>query len=291
MEVIKRKIYLEDSIDRSDNSVNWGTLTATSFYIKVLITQNVDDMGIFSDMDFISKDINSLPPDYSLLIDKLNDSGYDFPFMNGISPNNLGNLKETSKITLRLPEKTESDYYNFGNLSITGMTDSKIEEVRSYNAADSFRVGFDINKNVYTNYKNEIILGVDMVKSIDNPKIYVFSAPNDSTIGTNTQVHGITYLDYIGRDRQVVVDSIRRTIPLTTFRYIGEGWNETNTSLSATIKKEYLFGIISQPEVESDVFIDRGITSVMDMHLRLSEIKDLGQLSRYGNGFYKLNKQ
>ena len=26
-------------------------------------------------------------------------------------------------------------------------------------------------------------------------------------------------------------------------------------------------------------------------NLRLSEIKDLGQLARYGNGFYKLNKQ
>jgi hypothetical protein len=29
----------------------------------------------------------------------------------------------------------------------------------------------------------------------------------------------------------------------------------------------------------------------MDKHLRLSEIKDLNKLSRYGNGFYKLNKQ
>jgi hypothetical protein len=27
------------------------------------------------------------------------------------------------------------------------------------------------------------------------------------------------------------------------------------------------------------------------MHLRLSEIKDLGELSRYGNGFYKLKRE
>jgi hypothetical protein len=57
--------------------------------------------------------------------------------------------------------------------------------------------------------------------------------------------------------------------------------------LSASIKEEYLFGIISPPEVENQVFIDRGVVSIMDMHLRLSEIKDLGQLSRYGNGFIK----
>ena len=34
MEVIKRKISLEDSTDRS-NGLNWGTLTATTFYINV----------------------------------------------------------------------------------------------------------------------------------------------------------------------------------------------------------------------------------------------------------------
>jgi hypothetical protein len=38
--------------------------------------------------------------------------------------------------------------------------------------------------------------------------------------------------------------------------------------------------------VENQVFIE-GVVSIMDMHLRLSEIKDLGQLSRYGNGFIK----
>jgi hypothetical protein len=41
-------------------------------------------------------------------------------------------------------------------------------------------------------------------------------------------------------------------IPLTTVSYIGEGFNETNTSLSASIK-EYLFGIISPP-VENQVY-------------------------------------
>jgi hypothetical protein len=61
--------------------------------------------------------------------------------------------------------------------------------------------------------------------------------------------------------------------------------------LSALTKEEYLFGIISPPEVQSDVFIDRGATSVLDMHLRLSEIGNISELTRYGNGFYKLNKQ
>jgi hypothetical protein len=49
-------------------------------------------------------------------------------------------------------------------------------------------------------------------------------------------------------------------------------------------------GIISRPEVENDVFIDRGIVSVLDTHLRLSDINNLGQLQQYGNGFYKIEK-
>jgi hypothetical protein len=94
---------------------------------------------------------------------------------------------------------------------------------------------------------------------------------------------GLKYLDYIDKNRDVLIDGETTTIPLTTFHYVGEGFNETNTSLSAISKEEYLFGIIS-PQSRNDVFIDRGVISVMDMHLRLSEIKDK-QLERYGNGF------
>jgi hypothetical protein len=76
----------------------------------------------------------------------------------------------------------------------------------------------------------------------------------------------------------------------TTIQYMGEGWNFENTTISPQIQEEYLIGIISQPEVESDVFIDRGVVSVLDTHLRLSEIESLDHLERYGNGFYNINR-
>jgi hypothetical protein len=122
------------------------------------------------------------------------------------------------------------------------------------------------------------------------PKIYVFDTENDVNLGTNTQTTGIQYRDYSGTTT-LMVNGVNTLIPLTSFRFIGEGWNETNVSLSALTKEEYLFGIISPPEVQSDVFIDRGATSVLDMHLRLSEIGNISELTRYGNGFYKINKQ
>jgi hypothetical protein len=290
MEVIKRKILLEDSIDRSNDSTKWGTITASTFYLNILLTQNVDDMGLFIDSEFTEQDkVNGLV-DYSVLVSKLNTLGYTFPFMTGALPQTLTNVGGTDKVTLRLPESTESDYYVFGNLPITGNTDSKIEDVKSYKASDQFRINFNTATETYVNYNNLTIMGVDRIKSMGEPKIYVFDTENDVNLGTNTQTTGIQYRDYSGTTN-LMVNGVDTIVPLTSFRFIGEGWNETNVSLSALTKEEYLFGIISPPEVQSDVFIDRGATSVLDMHLRLSEIGNISELTRYGNGFYKLNKQ
>ncbi len=291
METIKRQIFLEDSTDRVNGSKNWGKLTATTFYLNVMLTQNMDDMGIFNDIDYIPKTKNATPVDYSILIDKLNDLGYTFDFMAGSTPSALPTLFGTDKYTLRLPSCSASTYYAFGNLVITGNTDSKLEDVRSYKKTDPYRVNFDVSKQTYQNYNNVTVIGVDRIKSMLEPRIYVFDTENNLSLGTNNQVFGLQYKDYTGSTRQIIIDGNNARIPVTEFRYIGEGWNQTNTSLSALVKEEYLFGIISPPEVESDVFIDRGITGVMDYHLRLSEIGNLGELSRYGNGYYKLNKQ
>lgn len=263
--IIKRKIFLEDNIDRNYNSSTWGVMTASTFYIKINITQNIDDMGLFSDIDFV-------------------------PFVKTANPN-YTILTGTTKNIVRLPNSIESDYYNFGNSIISGATDSKIEDVASYAINNKYRTSLNIHTETYDNYKKVSVDGVDRIHSMNEPRIYVFDTPNDAKLGTINQTSGLRYLEYTGVSRSVVIDNIKMKIPLTEFYYIGEGWNMTNTSLSAITKEEYLFGIISPPEVESDVYIDRGQTSVIDMHLRLSEIKNLSELARYGNGFYKLNKQ
>jgi len=292
MEVTKRKISLEDSTDRTFNSPTWGAVTATSFYINVMLVQDIDDMGMFTDMSYIELgNPAGTPPDYSVLITKLNSSGYTFPFMSGIVPLPMTGITGTNEIVLRQPSSVESTYYNFGNQPITGSTDSKLEDVKSYALTTPFRLGFDMGVETYTSYTNTVINGVNRVSSLGEPTIYVFDTPDDPNLGTQNQVYGLQYQDYTGQTREVVIDGVSSNISVTNVRYIGEGWNETNVSLSALTKEEYLFGIISPPEVQSDVFIDRGITSVMDVHLRLSEIRDLGQLSRYGNGYYKINKQ
>jgi hypothetical protein len=121
---------------------------------------------------------------------------------------------------------------------------------------------------------------VDRVTQLGTAFTYTFGADkNDPNIGTRNQQNGLLYIDYSGGLVQTQVS------------FHGEGWNETNTSLSAITKEEYLFGIVSKPEIESDLFIDRGITTVFDKHLRLSEITNLSELARYGKGYYNLISQ
>jgi len=292
MELIKRKISLEDSTDRTYNSQTWGVMTATSFYVNIILTQNIDDMGLFTDIDYIPKPLIGInPPDYTILINKLNLSGYSFPFMSGGTPLPITGITGTTSKILRLPSNFEASYYNFGNLRITGSTDSKIEDVRTYNTTNPFQNGFNMATETYLDYVGVTINGVNRVSSLGEPRIYVFDTPVDVNLGTINQIYGIQYLDFTGQTRSVTIDSITSTVPTTNFRFVGQGWNQTNISLSAITKEEYLFGIISKPEVQSDVFIDRGITTVMDKHLRLSEINNLGHLTRYGNGFYNLIRE
>jgi len=241
MKLIKRKILLEDSIDRVDNSPTYGTLTATSFYVKVLLTQSSDDMGLFTDLEYEA------------------------------APSGL----------------TAADYYVIGGKNISGFTDSKIDDVRSYNTLAPYRVDFDVNTDTYTNFMGNAVAGVDRVTQIGSINTYVLGTDlNDPAIGTTGQTSGLLYQDFSGLTRNIDGE----LVGTTNVSYIGEGWNQTNTSLSALTKEEYLFGIISPPEVESDIFIERGQTSVLEKHLKLSEISNLGELSRYGNKFYKLNK-
>lgn len=292
MEIIKRKIFLENSVDRTLNSPTWGVMTATTFYLKINLTQNIDDMGLFTDIDYIPKDgkVES-QPDYKLLNDKLSASGITFPFMTGATSPKMTGITGTNKFTLRMPDKVISNYYVYGNTTVTGLTESRIDELKSYDILNEYKVGFDMYTETYRNYKNISLTGVSRVHSMDEPRIYVFDTIADSNIGTDKQVYGIKFLEYTGTSRNVVIDNIQSQINLNSFSYMSEGWNETNISLSAITREEYLFGITTPPEVQSDVYVDRGKTSVLDMHLRLSEIKDLGELSRYGNGFYKLKRE
>ena len=54
------------------------------------------------------------------------------------------------------------------------------------------------------------------------------------------------------------------------------------------VKDELLFGIISQPEVQSNVFIERGKNSALERVQRIGEVDNLGDLIKYGYRFFNV---
>ena len=241
-------------------------------------------------MGYIEKKTVYSQPDYSVLIDKLNSAGLYFEFMN------LNNYPQTYQytttifdiFTLRIPTETRENFYNFGNISLSGLTDSKIEGVRSYSNAQPYKLNFDMGKSTYQNYDGEQIDGVNRITAFGsvlsgNPITYVFDRE------LTKPYTGIEYADYSDDPRGLFFSGDTVDNTATTFKFVTEGWNQTNTSLSALAKEEFLLGIISRPEVENDVFIDRGVIPVLDLHLRLSEIRNLGQMREYGNGYYRID--
>lgn len=253
MEIIKRKILLENYTDRDENSNTYGLVTASTFYVNFLLNQKIDDMGIFTDVD-VANEIKGGTERLASII--------------GDNPD------------VRYANSTAQDYYSLVHPVITAMTESKLEDAKTYKKTDPYIINFDTNTETYTNYDNLTINGVNRITSLDINKItYVFDAnKNDTNIGTELQANGLVFTD----------DTSRNT---TKMSYVSEGWNRTNIGLSGITKEEYLFGIISKPETKSDVFIDRGNATVFDKHLKLLEITNIDELERYGNGFYKLNKQ
>jgi len=195
-----------------------------------------------------------------------------------------------------IPSDITKDYQTYFKKGgkIVMASDSKLESVRSYKEGKPYIPGFDIDKGDYKNYEWTQINGVSRVTSTgtteDNEITYVIDTNKDVNIGTTGQTTGILYVD-----NPIDGVSINETLDweemTTRVEFMSEGWNSTNISIDPTIQEEYLLGIISEPEVNSDVFIDRGVASVLDQHLRLSEIENLAHLTKYGNGFYNINKE
>jgi hypothetical protein len=78
------------------------------------------------------------------------------------------------------------------------------------------------------------------------------------------------------------------TFNKTEFSASNGGWNQFNTSLSANTKKEEYLGVVFKPEVDSAVFINRGIEDIFERHGILSEIKTSNDIDTNRGGFIRI---
>ena len=69
------------------------------------------------------------------------------------------------------------------------------------------------------------------------------------------------------------------------------GFTKEEVIYEVLSRNEHFLGFVEEPTIYSDVYVDRGKQSVMEMNLRLGEIDNIGELSNYGSGYFKVKKQ
>ena len=100
---------------------------------------------------------------------------------------------------------------------------------------------------------------------------------NISPTYTGYTIEGVQYLDF----------------PDKTSVYIFNSYGLTADWMiqSGLTKNEALMNIVTDPQVQSDVYMERGKNSALERIQRIGEIDNLGDLEKYGYGFFNFVKQ
>ena len=108
--------------------------------------------------------------------------------------------------------------------------------------------------------------------------IYVYRLKqNEETIRDNT--YDTPYTDSLSYF-EIPISAMNRV-------YDSEYTSSRDTKVPL-MREEYRLGIAAQESVKGDIYIDRGINSAFEKHLKLGEVTSLEALENYGNGYFKI---
>ena len=71
-------------------------------------------------------------------------------------------------------------------------------------------------------------------------------------------------------------------------KYSGDMVTHNGLEVFPVYREEYRFGISTLENVDSDIYIDRGINAAFEKHLKLGEVTSLEALEQYGLNFFKI---
>jgi len=145
-----------------------------------------------------------------------------------------------------------SSTYTNVPFSVSGYTTSKLNNLKRYGPV-KYSIGYQFIKN------NQVYGQVDDI----NPDY------------TEYTINGIKYYDFPNGK--------------TLFFVFSSGFTQDNITLSAITKDERLLDFVFDPEVQSNVYIERGKYTAFEPLQRLGEVDNIGDLSRYGYNYYKIN--
>jgi len=232
-------------IDKNGNFIlnSSGQKILNTIDINLFLTQKYDDMGAFSDSPYSAstQTLTNKPSGFN---------SFTYGRLAGAPPN----------------------FYYDQNNTITGYTDSfKLKQVKSYRKDSDGNDIYAINLNTSNDPEN-LFSGTLLD---DNEKtVYKIGANIDNI--QNTGIEFTTFKNELTKVENEYGKNL--TYNTTIFKTDNGGWNQYNTTLSATTKKEEYLGVVFNPEVDSGVFINRGIADIFERHALLSEIKSTNDI-------------
>ena len=125
------------------------------------------------------------------------------------------------------------------------------------------------------------------------------AVPTDKSIPS---AHSVSYPIYVYRLKQneeTIRDNTYNTpytdslsyfeIPISTMNRVYDSeYTISGDTKVPLMREEYRLGIAAQESVKGDIYIDRGINSAFEKHLKLGEVTSLEALENYGNGYFKI---
>jgi hypothetical protein len=245
----------EYKIDKEGNFLltPFGQKIKNTIDVKIFLTQKIDDMGIFTDTPFTPKT----------------------PQLNG-KPQGFNSFSYG-----RLAGAPVNFYYTPNNVFSGNTDDGLLTQVKSYRKTNGGEDIYVSNLNT-SNDPKTVFNGV--ISNDSEKTIYKIGANSNNIIGT-----GIEFTTYKNLYTKKI-DSFNKNLSYNTtiFKSLVGGWNEFNTSLNASLKKEEYLGVVFKPEVDSVVFINRGVADIFERHSLLSEIKTTNDIDTNRGGFIRI---
>lgn len=141
--------------------------------------------------------------------------------------------------------------YLTSDLIITGYTKSSLNDLAQF-GPDRFKLGY-------------VVTGSSGV-------VGIYKGLTPDGLATGYTINGIDYYDY--EDGSTL--------------FIVSGVTPIDVVCEPLIKEEFLINVVDEPEIQSEVFIERGKNSALERIMRLGEIDNVGDLTKYGYGFFEV---
>ena len=157
---------------------------------------------------------------------------------------------------------------------------------------DGYELAKEKNHGVKYQETDELVLNNCTYKLIDGNKIilkYYDIIPSQRTVVLNAYSNQTMNVDdavFTAYIRVLQEDSNTGDVILTRGEFSPDnGFNQLNNFIATPVfKKEYDFGNSLPQNINSDIYIDRGINKAFDKHIRLQEVKTMDALEQYQNG-------